>query len=193
MTSLPLRRRKELLREVTGGEQDGVRFVEALDGTPDAILTEICRHSLEGIVAKRTNSKYEPSKRSGAWVRYKCGYEQDFVIGGHTAGKGARQPFGALIVGYYEKETLRYASKVGTGFSEFQIRDLLARFASLRQSRCPFEAIPKGGGTSWSYGLTAAELRSAVWLKPAIICRVRFTEWTCNGHLRHPSFQGLLL
>jgi bifunctional non-homologous end joining protein LigD len=191
LTSLPLTRRKQLLLQAVGNGHQCVRVGHALEGEPKAIVAEIRRRQLEGVVAKRVDSKYQPGKRSGVWVKYKCGYEQEFVIGGYTAGKGARQPFGALIVGYYEKETLRYASKVGTGFSEVQIRDLLARFEPLRQSRCPCEAIPKGGGNSWSDGLTAAELRSAVWLKPVLVCRVRFTEWTNDGHLRHPCYEGL--
>jgi bifunctional non-homologous end joining protein LigD len=115
-------------------------------------------------VAKVANSRYEPDRRSGAWVKFKIGHEQEFVIGGNTRGKGARQPFGALIVGYYEQGRLCYASKVGSGFSDLLIRNFLEKTSKIQQAECPFESIPESGGTSWSYGLTAVERRTAVFL-----------------------------
>ena len=154
-------------------------------------MTEICRNNLEGIVAKLASSTYQPDKRTGAWVKFKCGFAQDFVIGGYKRGQGNRSAFGALIVGYYESGRLRYASKVGTGFSTLQIREFLRLSQPLVQARPPFEHVPLGQGTSWTYGLTAAELRSSVWLKPVLTCGVRFTEWTMGGHLRDPCFEGL--
>jgi bifunctional non-homologous end joining protein LigD len=77
---------------------------------------------------------------------------------------------------------------VGTGFSNRQIREFLDRAKPLVQSRSPFEFVPESSGSSWSYGLTAAERKTAVWLKPLLVCQVRFTEWTMDGHLRHPAF-----
>ena len=191
LLSLPLLERKRPLERVLRNARSHVRFVPFLEGEPDRILTEICRNNLEGVVAKLASSAYQPDKRTGAWVKFKCGFAQDFVIGGYTRGQGNRSAFGALIVGYYESGRLRYASKVGTGFSNVQIREFLRLSQPLIQSRPPFEHIPLGQGTSWSYGLTAAELRSSVWLKPVLVCRVRFTEWTMGGHLRHPCFEGL--
>jgi bifunctional non-homologous end joining protein LigD len=95
------------------------------------------------------------------------------------------------VVGYYDdQDRLRYASKMGAGFTDRQIREFLAAVAQIKQRDCPFESIPEGGGSSWSYGLTAEERRTAVWLKPLLVCSVRFTEWTGDGHLRAPSFDG---
>jgi bifunctional non-homologous end joining protein LigD len=166
-------------------------FADFMEGAPDAILAATRAHDLEGVVGKLATSRYEPGKRGGAWQKYKCGYQEDFVVGGYTRGSGNRSEFGALVVGQYDDQSrLRYASKVGTGFTDRQIREFLAAVAQIRQSECPFESIPEGGGSSWSYGLTAEERRTAVWLKPLLVCRVRFTEWTDDGHLRAPSFEG---
>jgi bifunctional non-homologous end joining protein LigD len=122
LTSLSLLERKRLLQETLDGAPAQVRFAGFLEGEPRQIWTEICDLHLEGIVAKVASSRYEPGKRSGAWVKIKCGHEQEFVIGGYTQGKGKRASFGALIVGYRDGGKLRYASKVGTGFSNRQIR-----------------------------------------------------------------------
>ena len=138
-----------------------------------------------------TASKYEPDKRTGAWSKFKIGLEQEFVIGGYTRGQGSRSAFGALIVGYYDQGKLRYASKVGTGFSNLQIRQITEKCKPLQRADCPLDQIPDSRGTRWGYGLTAAERKTAVWLNPVLVCRVRFTEWTGDGHLRHPAFEGL--
>ncbi|MFO1499495.1 MAG: non-homologous end-joining DNA ligase [Verrucomicrobiota bacterium] len=191
LLSLPLAERKRALEQVLESAPPTVRFVPFLSGDPDQILAAILAQGLEGLVAKRTDSRYEPGKRTGAWSKFKIGHEQEFVIGGYTLGQGGRASFGALIVGYYEDGKLLYASKVGTGFSNLAIRQILERTAALRQRECPFDSIPESGGTQWSYGLTAEERRTAVWLKPVLVCRVRFTEWTDERHLRHPAFEGL--
>lgn len=189
--ALPLVERKELLARTFRDAPSRVRFASFLEGDPNAIAAEICRQNLEGIVAKRANSRYEPDKRSGAWMKWKCGFEQEFVIGGYTRGSGGRTAFGALIVGYHEAGKLRYAAKVGTGFSVAQIRQIIEATKALVQAAPPFEHVPIGKGTSWSYGLTAAEVKTSIWLKPVLVCRVRFTEWTRDGHLRHPTFEGI--
>ncbi|MHC1764923.1 MAG: non-homologous end-joining DNA ligase [Verrucomicrobiia bacterium] len=193
LTHLPLARRKGLLLRAIHGISDRVRFVEALEGKPKQIIAAICRFKLEGVVAKQIQSRYESNRRSGAWVKYKCGLEQEFVISGYTRGKGRNQPFGAAIVGYYDRGLFRYAGKVGSGFSGAEIRDLLRSCSDLVQMRCPFDHIPHSEGSSWSPGLTATELKSATWLRPEKVCRVRFIEWTRDGHLRHPCFEGLRL
>lgn len=189
--SLPLIERKRLLEQALDGAPTQVRFAGFVDGEADAVLKAVRHHNLEGIVAKLAASRYEPGKRSGAWSKFKCGFCQDFVIGGYTRGKGDRAPFGALIVGYYDQGKLCYASKVGTGFTNRQIEQFVRETEQIRQSQSPFGRIPESRGTSWSYGLTAAERQAAVWLKPVLVCRVRFTEWTRDGHLRHPIFQSL--
>jgi bifunctional non-homologous end joining protein LigD len=191
LLSLPLAERKRLLEDVLRTASPNIRFVPFLEGDADTVLKAIRGTGLEGVVAKLAASRYEPGKRSGAWSKFKTGHEQEFVIGGYTRGRGGRSEFGALIVGYYEQGQLRYASKVGTGFSNRQIREFVAGTEPLRQGQSPFDSIPESDGTSGSYGLTATERKTAVWLKPVLVCRVRFTEWTLEGHLRHPAFEGM--
>jgi bifunctional non-homologous end joining protein LigD len=154
------------------------------------VITAVRENHLEGIVAKRAQSAHEPDQRSGAWVKFKLGYEQAFVIGGYTRGKGNRSDFGALIVGYYQGAKLVYASKVGTGFSNAVIRQFIEQTKPLRQPQSPFDAMPESRRSRWGYGLTADERKTAAWLKPVLVCQVRFTEWTNDGHLRHPAFLG---
>jgi bifunctional non-homologous end joining protein LigD len=191
LLGLPLIDRKALLERLLAGAPAKLRFVPFLDGTPDDIITGVSAQELEGIVAKRADSRYEPGKRSGAWVKFKCGFAQEFVIGGYTRGRGANAQLGALIVGYYEGGKLVYASKVGTGFTASQIRSFVENTVALQQAEPPFHRVPIGEPSSWNYCLTASEIKSAVWLKPLLVCRVRFTEWTRDGHLRHPLFGGL--
>jgi bifunctional non-homologous end joining protein LigD len=191
LLSLPLVQRKRLLKDILGTAPAVIRFLPSLKGAPDQILQAVQDQGLEGIVAKVTTSRYEPERRSGAWAKFKIGLEQEFVIGGYTRGRGGRADFGALIVGCFDQGKLRYASKVGTGFSDRQIRKIVQLGESVRQAECPFVHIPQSQGSSWSHGLTAAERRTAVWLRPVLVCRVRFTEWTRDGHLRHAIFIGL--
>ncbi len=106
---------------------------------------------------------------------------------------GPRRPErirGPLTLGYYEQGKLRYASKAGTGFSNALIRQLIEAGELLRQPQSPFVHLLHSDGSSWAVGLTAAERRTAVWLKPVLACCVRFTEWTRDGHMRHPCFEG---
>jgi bifunctional non-homologous end joining protein LigD len=107
LLSLPLVERRQLLESVLLEGPPALRIAAFLDGDTEAIAAEICRRNLEGIVGKLASSRYEPDKRSGAWVKWKCGFEQEFVIGGYTRGRGGRSDFGALIIGYYEGGKLR--------------------------------------------------------------------------------------
>ena len=105
-----------------------------IGGDPDALLREVKRLGLEGVIGKQRGSIYEPDRRSGAWIKLKCGAEQEFVIGGFTPPQGARKYFGALLVGYYEKKRLLFAGKVGTGFDTKMLAALHKRFKS-REAR----------------------------------------------------------
>jgi bifunctional non-homologous end joining protein LigD len=146
LLSLPLTERKRLLEGLLRTASSQIRFVPFLEGDAGTVLKAIRGTGLEGIVAKLATSRYEPGKRSGAWSKFKTGHEQEFVIGGYTRGRGGRSEFGALIVGYYEQGQLRYASKVGTGFSNRQIREFVAGTEPLRQAQCPFVHLPRKRG-----------------------------------------------
>ena len=189
LTSLPLTRRKRLLQPLVPDNQDIIRFSVNIVGDPKQLLAQACRHRLEGLIAKQTDSRYEPGRRSDAWLKIKCLAGQEFVIGGYTQPKGGRLFFGALLVGYYDREKLIFASKVGTGFDHESLRSLHARFQKLKRADCPFANLPEKRGTSG--GLTAGEMTRCTWVEPKLVCQIAFTEWTRDGHLRHPAFLGL--
>lgn len=190
VTGLAIEERRRLLSMVVGTAAAGgpapppgpapdrppVRLIEVLEGTPAELLARACAAGWEGIVAKRRGSPYS-SGRSPAWRKLKCSASQELVIGGWTLPTGARHGLGALMVGYYEGPRLVYAGKVGTGFSERMLRELSAALEARATDDCPFTPAPK--------------LRGARWARPELVAAVTFTEWTGDGRLRHPSFQGL--
>ena len=172
---LPLLERKRLLRELVK-PHGPIRLTPYRREKGIALYEEACRRGWEGLIAKRADSPYV-GKRSRDWLKWKCDMEQELVIGGYTAPKGSRIELGALLVGVYEGDRLRYAGKVGTGFTRETLRDLAARLAPLRRDDAPFADAPR--------------LRSATWVEPRLVAQVGFTEWTRDGRLRHPRFVGL--
>ena len=182
----PLRKRKELLGELLAGQQGPLRFCADLPGSPELISAEIRKHDLEGVVAKRTDSRYEPGKRSAHWLKYKTANEQEFVVGGYVPGTHG---FESLLVGVYEQDALKFVGKVLNGFTP-ALRSPIARlFPELETRRCPFANLPekrKGGE-----GLTAEQMRRCRWLRPELVVRVAFREWTKAGLLRHPFYVAL--
>jgi bifunctional non-homologous end joining protein LigD len=178
----PLTERKEELLRLVGkpGARSRIRYSEHVAGQGARMFAEACRLKLEGIVSKRRDSEYKTG-RSDAWVKTKCVLRQEFVIGGFTDPEGARQGIGALLVGYYDdQERLAFAGKVGTGFTTAGSLDLRRKLDALERSECPFTPRPAG----WLG-------KHAHWVKPSLVCEVVFTEWTGEGKIRHPSFQGL--
>jgi bifunctional non-homologous end joining protein LigD len=131
----------------------------------------------EGIIAKDESSGYEPGVRSRSWLKIKCRKESEFVIGGYTAPEGRRRHFGALLVGLYDGRQLRFAGKVGTGYSAEVLADLAKKMASLAAANSPFEPAPPGRGVTW--------------LRPRLVAQIAFAEWTQDGKLRQPAFLGL--
>ncbi len=173
---LPLHDRKNLLSR-TLELKDPLRSVELRETEGEAFLSEACRSGWEGLIAKNSVSTYQ-SGRSRDWLKFKCTNQQEFVIGGYTDPQGSRIGFGALLVGYWEREGLVYAGKVGTGYNERLLRELSSRLRAREARGSPFRAA-------------ADLLRGAHWVKPELVCEVRFTEWTGDGRLRHPRFLGL--
>lgn len=156
---------------------DPVRLTEPVAGDGAELLADACRAGWEGLIAKRLGTPYV-STRSRDWLKLKCTREQELVIGGFTAPRGSRTDLGALLVGHFEDGRLRYAGKVGTGFTRETLRDLAARLAPLVRETSPF--APEKGIP-----------RAATWVEPALVAQVAFMEWTGDGRLRHPSFTGL--
>ncbi|HEY0317348.1 MAG TPA: non-homologous end-joining DNA ligase [Solirubrobacterales bacterium] len=175
LTSLPLRDRKGALKRALSF-QDPVRYTPHRNERGEEFFREACAKGWEGLIAKRASSPYVHG-RSRDWLKIKCGFEQELVIGGYTPPQGSRKHFGALLVGYYEHGELRYAGKVGTGFSERVLRSLGAELESLRVEESPFtrDGLP----------------RQARWVEPKLVGQFGFSEWTRDGKLRHPRFLGL--
>ena len=190
LTGLPLWRRKEMALKFTQSAGRTLRFSDNIQADSARLMKEMQARGLEGLVGKKRNSTYEPGRRSGAWIKFKWTNEQEFVIGGYTRPKGARSHFGAILVGYYENRQLRFAAKVGTGFNERALGSLYRKFQELTQPECPFVNLPERSSGA-SAGLTRAEMSRCTWIRPELVCQVRFAEWTRDHHLRQPAFLGL--
>jgi bifunctional non-homologous end joining protein LigD len=172
---LGTRSRKRLLRHV-------LRFDGPLRHTPhrnrdgEAYYAEACSRGWEGLIAKRGDAPYS-GDRSRDWLKFKCSAEQEFVIGGFTAPRGTRVQLGALLLGHYESGRLRYAGKVGTGFTRETLSTLSTSLAPLERASSPF--------------VDDVKERDTTWVEPRLVAQVGFTEWTRDGRLRHPRFLGL--
>ena len=176
MTHRPLvERRVSLTSAIRPGP--ALQLSEAWRDDSQRRFAEACRSGWEGLIAKRTDAPYVAG-RSKNWLKLKCVWEQEFVIGGYTDPAGSRTDFGALLVGYHEDGRLRYAGKVGTGYTAARLRDLGTRLRSLETSKPPFmDARPIPRGTHWT--------------RPELVAQIGFAEWTNDGRLRQPRFLGL--
>ena len=178
---LPLEQRKTRLAALLrSAAQKRLRYSEHVVGRGAEFLAHACRMGLEGIVSKRRDRPYTPG-RGAAWLKTKCIKRQEFVVGGFTDPEGSRLGIGALLVGVRAADgTLAFAGKVGTGFTNRGAQELRRTLDGIEQAECPFTPTPPG-----SLG------RHAHWVKPTLVAEVAFTEWTSDGKIRHPSFQGL--
>lgn len=181
LTRIPLIDRKLVLAKLLDGEskRSPLRYSDHVQGDGLAFYRQACEFGIEGIVSKLANSLYD-STRSRSWQKVKCLRRQEFVIAGYTISDKAMPGFGALILGVYDKGKLVYAGRAGTGFSIQQRLALRKKLDPLVQPSTPFAVKPRDPG-----------LRRAVWTKPKLVGEVAFTEWTDEGLIRHPSFQGL--
>ena len=175
-----LTERKRLLRGVIGDGIGSLRVGPEVVGNGEQFFAQSCKLGLEGAVAKRADSLYRDGNRSRDWVKVKCLQRQEMVIGGYTEPQGARSGFGALLLGVHENGKLRYAGKVGTGFNDKALADIHALLKKREQPEPPFVDPPRG-----------YEAKGAHWVKPDLVAEIAFTEWSNDGALRHPSFQGL--
>ncbi|MDD1006838.1 DNA ligase D [Pseudomonas shahriarae] len=174
--------RRAALSTVLGAhEQPLLRFSEAFDETPDALLNSACQMQMEGLIGKRLGSPYV-SRRSGDWIKLKCKHRQEFVIVGYTDPKGARSAFGALLLGLHDRDSgeLRYAGKVGTGFNETTLKSILVQLKPLQVKTAAVVNPPSG-----------FEAKGVHWLKPKLLAEVAFAQMTKDGSVRHAVFHGL--
>jgi bifunctional non-homologous end joining protein LigD len=182
LVDLPLRERRRRLERLLDRRNRTVRFSEAFeDGR--ALFEAAKQQRLEGIVAKRADSPYRPGRRTRDWLKIKTHGRQEFVVAGYTRGHGRRADrFGSLVLGVRRGGELVYAGNVGTGFADRAIDELLARLRPLEQAESPFAAVPR---------MPKVKRGDVVWVRPELVCEVAFAEWTHDGRLRAPSFQGL--
>jgi bifunctional non-homologous end joining protein LigD len=189
LMSLPLAKRRESLRVLFNRLRDPVKFSSTLDADVDALIAAAKETGLEGIVAKRPDSPYEPGKRSGAWVKFKVNQDQELVIGGYIPGNRA---FDSLLVGYYRKGKLIFCGKVRNGFKQAGSKErLFARFKRMGTAKCPFDNLPEPANARRGMALTAKAMKLCCWLKPKIVAQIGIREWTPDGHLRHSTFIGI--
>jgi bifunctional non-homologous end joining protein LigD len=180
VTQLPLVERKALLEQRLEGSTGVIRYSAHVRGHGPGFLREACRHHLEGVISKRASAPYR-SGRGTSWLKIKCVRQQEFVVGGYTEPSGSRQGLGALHVGTWDEAgRLVYRGKVGTGFSDAALRDLLERLRPLARPGSPFIDGP-----------VRAAARGSHWVEPRLVAQIRYTELTDEGRLRHPSFEGL--
>lgn len=188
----PLAERKKALQQLLFGAPEVLRYSGPIAGDVHDLLVAVRDRGMEGLIGKQAASPYTPGVRSCAWIKLKVSMEQEFVIGGYSPPKGTRQHFGALLVGYYAGETFHFAGKVGTGFDQAWLKRLHQQFQKLRVETVPFADLQKKSRAGrWGQGLTSAELRQCGWVRPELVCQVRFAEWTEQGLLRQPVFLGL--
>jgi len=182
LADLPLVERRKRLERLLDRRNRSVRLSEAFDDGA-ALLEAAEQQGLEGIVAKRLDSRYTQGKRTRDWLKIKTHGEQEFVIAGFTKGTGRRaSSFGSLVLGYYRGDELVYAGNVGTGFNSKEIEKLLDKLRPLKRPTSPFPEVPK---------LPKVRKGDVIWVEPELVCEVVFAEWTHDGRLRAPSYQGL--
>lgn len=178
LRDLPLIERKQILKKLIPSDSNSViRFSDHVEERGIAFFKEAFKQKLEGIVGKNGQSSYQ-MKRSKDWVKIKTHLRQEAVISGFTKPRGSRKKFGALLLGVYEKGDLIYIGNVGTGFNEKLLTDIYDQLEPLLQTDSSFSIPPKAN-------------MPVTWVKPKLVCEVEFTEWTSEGHMRHPTFKGL--
>ena len=182
LLELPLVERKERLAALLDPRSPVVRLSEAFDDG-EALLEAAREQGLEGVMAKRADSRYQPGRRSRDWLKIKLGERQELVIVGYTRGQGRRaSSFGSLVVAVHEDAGLRWVGNVGTGFDEREIERLLGRLRPLERPDSPLAEVPK---------MPRVRKGDVVWVEPELVAEVRFAEWTHDGHLRAPVYLGL--
>ena len=191
LLQLPLEERKQLLAKLCESVGDPIRCSGEIGGDAKSLLAEVKRRGLEGLIGKQRKSVYEPGRRSGAWIKLKCVNEQEFVIGGYTPPAGSRKHFGAILVGYYEDGSLKFAGKVGTGFTAKTLSILHKKFLEEERDDCPFVDLPSKQNGKWVQGITPSMMKKMHWVSPKFVAEIKFAEWTRDKKLRAPVFLGL--
>jgi DNA ligase D-like protein (predicted ligase) len=182
----PLKERRGLLEGILG--DSGVLLSQSLPGTLGQIMQAVKQHGLEGVIAKRLDSKYRAGERSNYWLKLPLKPGQEFIIGAYRL-DGQRLEL--LLVGCFQGKTLLFASKVHQGLNPANRRALFKVLQPLAVQKCPFTNLPTSKSGHWGEGVTAEEMNDYVWLKPKVVAEIKFAEWTTGGVLRHAEFVSL--
>jgi DNA ligase D-like protein (predicted ligase) len=182
-------KRRELIEErVLPTLADPIRYSPSLEGSLKDLVRSVKAQGLEGLVAKRRDSKYEPGLRSGAWQKMRVNAGQELVIGGYTP---SPKNFDALVIGYYDGPNLIYAARTRNGFTPALRGELFKKLRLLEIKECPFANLPEKKAGRWGAGLTATKMAECRWLKPLLVAQFEFVNWTEDLHLRHSRFMAL--
>jgi len=181
-------RRQLLLDEALADLSEPIRLSPVFEVPLPDLVRSVKAQGLEGLIAKRRDSVYEPGIRSGAWLKMRINQRQELVIGGYTPGT---RGFDALVIGYFNNDKLMYAARTRNGFTPALRDQLFAKLRNLEIRDCPFANLPEKTPGRWGQGLTVAKMAECQWLSPVTVARFEFVEWTSEGHLRHVKFVAL--
>ena len=185
----PLTRRRELIeKRVLPKLGEPIRYSPILDASLNGLIRSVKEQGLEGLIAKRRDSKYEAGLSSGAWMKMRVNQGQELVIAGYTP---SPKNFDSLVIGYYEDGKLMYAARTRNGFTPASRVGLFKKLKPLEIAKCPFANLPEKKAGRWGAGLTAAKMTECRWLKPVLVAQFEFVEWTSDAHLRHSRFVAL--
>jgi bifunctional non-homologous end joining protein LigD len=184
---LPLVERRTILAGALS-PSDHVGLSQVSDKTAAQMLHFVRSHGIEGVIAKRADSVYQPGKRTGLWTKTRINLTQEFVIGGYIQ---SHLGVDSIVVGFYKGKDLYYAARVRAGFVPATRRIVFDAIKHLKSAKCPFVNLPENEAGRWGQGFTADKMKEAVWIRPAAVAQIEFLEWTGADHLRHTKFVGL--
>ncbi len=187
LTMRPLAERRDVLYSVVEPSEH-LAISEVSNQTPAQMLKFVRTHELEGIIAKRSDSIYQPGLRTGLWAKHRVNLGQEFVIGGYVPGTHG---FDSLVIGFYRGGDLYYAARVRAGFVPATRRQVFEQIKHLKTEHCPFVNLPEKQAGRWGQGLTASKMKECGWLRPEAVANFEFLEWTGADHLRHARFTGM--
>jgi ATP-dependent DNA ligase len=188
MGERPVKRRALIEEHFLPTLADPIRYSPILEASLSSLIRSVNEQGLEGLVVKRSDSKYEPGQRCGAWAKMRVNRCGEFAIGGYTVGG---RHFDAMIFEYWEGDRLMYAGRTRSGFAPALRKQLHQRFRALETSECPFANLPEARAGRWGEGLTAAKMKDCRWLKPVLGGQFEFVDWTPDRHLRYALFVAL--
>jgi DNA ligase D-like protein (predicted ligase) len=188
LTHSPLIDRRAILKTKLQFASPAIRIAPYFETSAATMLQSAREQGLEGVVAKRRDSRYEAGKRSGAWAKFRLDAGQELVIGGYFPGAHGVE---AIIVGYYKESELIYVARIRNGFVPATRRQVFAMLQPLITPTCPFSNLPEAHKGRWGTGLTADDMKKCVWVLPQAVAQIEYLEWTGSDHLRHAKFTGL--